>query len=124
MTGAYLISKYANKPYTEFATERLFKPMNMSTTTFWPGEGRERGLLTQTWTKFGRRIPFGFPDEVVELVAGPGGIISSAADLVRRMVPSSRGLADDWTADKVADHPLEQWRGPCVKQDRHSAFGI
>ena len=124
MTGAYLISKYANKPYTEFATERLFKPMNMSTTTFWPGEGRERGLLTQTWTKFGRRVPFGFPDEVVELVAGPGGIISSAADLVRSRVPSSRGLTDECTADEVADRPPEQRRGPYDEQDHHPEFGI
>lgn len=82
MLGAYLISKYADKPYTGFASERLFGPMNMSTTTFRPDTARKTGLLTQTWTKFGRRVPFGFPEDVVELVAGPGGIISSAADLV------------------------------------------
>ncbi|EPS99304.1 hypothetical protein FOMPIDRAFT_1164237 [Fomitopsis schrenkii] len=83
MLGAYLISKYADKPYTGFASERLFGPMNMSTTTFRPDTARKTGLLTQTWTKFGRRVPFGFPEDVVELVAGPGGIISSAADLTK-----------------------------------------
>ncbi|KZT69403.1 beta-lactamase/transpeptidase-like protein [Daedalea quercina L-15889] len=82
-TGAYLISKYAGKSYMEFATERLFAPMNMSHTTFWPGEAREAGLLTQAWTKFGRLIPFWFDDEVVELMAGAGGIISSAEDMTK-----------------------------------------
>lgn len=81
-TGAYLVSKYANKSYTQFASERLFKPMGMPTTTFWPNEAREAGLLTQTWNKFGRLIPFWFEDEVVELMAGAGGVISSAADMV------------------------------------------
>ncbi|EPS99303.1 hypothetical protein FOMPIDRAFT_114665 [Fomitopsis schrenkii] len=83
MVGAYLVSKYADKPYTEFASERLFEPMNMSTTTFSPNAAREMGLLTQTWTSFGRRIPSGFPDDAVELMAGPGGIISSATDLTK-----------------------------------------
>ena len=84
MTGAHLISKYAGKSYMEFATERLFKPLNMSHTTFWPGEARETGLLTQTWTKFGGLIPFPLDNEVVDLIAGPGGIISSAEEMVRR----------------------------------------
>ena len=82
MVGAHLISTYANKPYAEFVAERLFEPMNMTTTTFWPSQARESGLLTQTWTSFGRRVPSGFPEDVVELLAGPGGIISSAVDLV------------------------------------------
>lgn len=95
MVGAYLVSKYADKPYTEFASERLFEPMNMSTTTFSPNAAREMGLLTQTWTSFGRRIPSGFPDDAVELMAGPGGIISSATDLVCREVHfRARNIAD------------------------------
>ncbi|KZT69404.1 beta-lactamase/transpeptidase-like protein [Daedalea quercina L-15889] len=83
-TGAYLISKYAGKSYIEFATERLLAPMNMSHTTFWSSEAREAGLLTQAWTKFGRLIPFWFDDaDVVKLMAGAGGIISSAEEMTK-----------------------------------------
>ncbi|TFY56936.1 hypothetical protein EVJ58_g7336 [Rhodofomes roseus] len=82
-TGAYLISRYAGKSYTDFAAERLFAPMNMTHTTFWPNEAREAGLLTQAWTKFGRLIPFWFDNEVVELMAGAGGIISSAEEMTK-----------------------------------------
>jgi len=82
-TGAYIISKYAGKPYTAFASERLFAPMNMTHTTFWPNEAREVGLLTEAWTKFGRLIPFWFDEEVVELMAGAGGIISSVEEMTK-----------------------------------------
>ncbi|KAH9919588.1 beta-lactamase/transpeptidase-like protein [Fomitopsis serialis] len=82
-TGAYIISKYSGKPYTAFASERLFAPMNMTHTTFWPNEAREAGLLTEAWTKFGRLIPFWFDEEVVELMAGAGGIISSAEEMTK-----------------------------------------
>lgn len=54
----------------------------MTATTFYESEASRKGKLTQTWTKRGRRIPFWFPDEVAELKAGPGGIISSAEDMV------------------------------------------
>ena len=88
-TGAHLISKYAGKSYIDFVTERLLAPMNMSHSTFWPDEAREARLLTQAWTKSGRRIPYWFED-VVELMAGPGGILSSAEEMVRNVGRSSR----------------------------------
>ncbi|GBE87232.1 beta-lactamase/transpeptidase-like protein [Sparassis crispa] len=81
MLGAHIVTKYAGIPYTAFASNRIFAPLNMSTTTFWPQEAAPR--LTQSWTNFGRRVPFWFPDEMVELNAGPGGVISSAEDMVK-----------------------------------------
>ncbi|CCL99820.1 uncharacterized protein FIBRA_01844 [Fibroporia radiculosa] len=82
-TGSYVVKKYSNMSYMDFATSRLFAPMGMSSTTFWPEEAANSGKLTQTWTKFGRRIPFWFTDEVVDLMAGAGGVISSAQDMTK-----------------------------------------
>ena len=120
MIGSYLVSKYANTSYMDFATERIFKPTNMSTTTFWPDEVRANGSLTQTWTKFGRRIPSGWPDDVVPLMAGPGGIITSATDLVRWPPPLQRRmLLTVWAVDEVAGRPLGAGSQPNVQRDHH-----
>ena len=82
MTGAYIVTKYTNDSYTTFASNRIFKPLNMTSTTFSPNKAFASGKLTQMWTGFGRRIPFWFTEENVELNAGAGGVISSVADLV------------------------------------------
>ncbi|OJT12302.1 hypothetical protein TRAPUB_11169 [Trametes pubescens] len=81
--GAYIIAKYANTSYPAFVTERLFKPLNMTSSTFWPSEAHASGKLSQAWTRTGRRTPFWFTDEVVPLNAGAGGVISSAEDMAR-----------------------------------------
>lgn len=80
--GSYVIEKYANMPYTSFAEERIFAPLNMSSTTFSPTKAASIGKLTQAWSKSGRLLPFWFTEEVVPLMAGAGGIISSAEDMV------------------------------------------
>ena len=54
----------------------------MSSTTFLPSEAVASGEMAHSWTKQGRRIPQWFTDEMTELNAGPGGIISSAEDMV------------------------------------------
>ncbi|KAI0343583.1 beta-lactamase/transpeptidase-like protein [Trametopsis cervina] len=79
--GSYVVAEYSGLSYHEFVKERIFTPLNMSTSTFLSSEASERGLLTQTWERDGRRIPFWFTDELSVLNAGAGGVISSAEDL-------------------------------------------
>lgn len=83
MLGSHVISILSGMPYTEFVKQRIFDPLNMTHTVFSPSEASAKGLLTQSWTTFGRRIPYWFGKESVPLVAGPMGIISNALDLVR-----------------------------------------
>ncbi|TFK90155.1 beta-lactamase/transpeptidase-like protein [Polyporus arcularius HHB13444] len=83
MLGAHLVSRYTNGSYADFVTERIFRPLRMSSTTFWPSEAQRSGKLTERWTKDGRLIPFWFDDEMTVLKGGPGGVISSAEDLVK-----------------------------------------
>jgi CubicO group peptidase (beta-lactamase class C family) len=81
--SAYIISYYTGS-YTSFVKDRIFTPLNMSSTTFTPSQAERSGEMTQAWTADGRRIPIWFKDQDMEWSAGPGGIISSVEDLVRR----------------------------------------
>jgi CubicO group peptidase (beta-lactamase class C family) len=82
MLSSYIISHYTGS-YTAFVKDRIFSPLNMNSTTFSPSEAVRSGEMTQAWTKSGRRIPQWSTDELMELIAGPGGIISSGEDMVR-----------------------------------------
>lgn len=81
--GSYLIAHYAGQPYSEFARDRIFTPLNMSATTFSPSVAQNSGKLTHTWDKDGRRIPLWATDEHTELMAAPAGLISNAEDVVK-----------------------------------------
>lgn len=81
--GSHIISTYSGRPYTQFARERIWEPLNMNSTTFSPVQAAKSGKRTQTWTADGRRIPFWFSDDdMVDLNAGPGGVISNVVDMV------------------------------------------
>ena len=67
----------------DFVRQRIWQPLNMNSTTYYPSEAAAAGKLSQFWTgNNGRRIPPWFADENVSLNAGPGGVISSTADMV------------------------------------------
>lgn len=66
----------------EFVEERIWKPLNMTSTTFYESVASADGQLTQSWTIGGRRIPYWEPDEQISVNAGPGGIISNVVDMV------------------------------------------
>ncbi|EMD35204.1 hypothetical protein CERSUDRAFT_116672 [Gelatoporia subvermispora B] len=83
IVGGHIIETYANMTYPEFAAERIFTPLNMTSTTFWPEEAALDGKLTQSWEDHGRRIPYWFTDDFVKIKAAPGGIISSVEDMVK-----------------------------------------
>ena len=83
MLGSHIATLYAGKPYAEFAEERIFKPLDMSSTTFSPSKAQGSGKLSDSWTKDGRRIPFWFDDDMIALKAGAGGVISSTEDMVK-----------------------------------------
>ena len=88
---SHIVSLYSGKPYIEFVKERVFTPLNMSTTTFSEFEASQTGLLTHSFNAVvGSRLPFWFPDSVKVLNAGAGGVISSTRDLVRSNLPNRK----------------------------------
>ncbi|EIW78707.1 beta-lactamase transpeptidase-like protein [Coniophora puteana RWD-64-598 SS2] len=82
MLASYLVSKYSDMLYNTFVEERIFAPLNMTSSMYAPSKAQASGLLTQSWTKEGRRIPEWFGDDsVIDLNAGPGGLITNAIDM-------------------------------------------
>ena len=126
MLGAHIVEKYSGLTYPEFVAERLLKPLDMSTSTLSPSEAASSGLLTDTWTKDGRRTPFWFTEEDSQLTAGPGGVISSARDMVSCISPSyclvvtpanrSNGLLFGSTKECIRARGRSSYREVCMTQ--------
>lgn len=82
IVASQIISTYAGMPYTQFVKERIWDPLNMTSTTFNDTEAAESGLLSENWTSTGRRIPFWFPSSNLALAAAPAGVITNMIDMV------------------------------------------
>ena len=82
MVGSHVIETYSGQSYTSFVEERIFAPLGMTSTTFSPAEAEASGKFTQGWTQQGRRLPECFDEETAISMAGPGGVISNAVDMV------------------------------------------
>lgn len=82
MLGAHLVSTYSGMHYVDYVRERILAPLNMTSTTFSPQEALETGRRSQSWTGLGRLIPFWMTDEMTDMAAGMGGLVSSVEDMV------------------------------------------
>jgi len=82
MIVARIIAKYTAGSYASFVQDRIFTPLRMTSSTFSINKAASSGRLTQTWASIGRRIPLSFAEDSVDLLAGAGGVISTAEDMV------------------------------------------
>jgi len=81
MVAGHIIETYSGKDYTSFVEDRIFTPLGMSSSTFSPAKAAKTGKFTQGWTSSGRLLPEWFSEDMVPLMAGAGGVISSAVDM-------------------------------------------
>ena len=80
---AQIVETYSGKSLADFVGERILTPLNMTASTYSGSEAASTGLMSQAWSLGGRRIPYIFADDrVASNVAGPGGLISNAIDMV------------------------------------------
>ena len=91
-TAARIIEVVSGKPFEEYLDERLFKPLGMKDTTFWPTEsqatriaksyrpGENNRRLAETTIS---QIQYPLTDRVNRYPMPAGGLFSSAADLAR-----------------------------------------
>lgn len=79
--AAHIIETYSAQTYTSFVEDRIFTPLGMSSSTYSPAKASKTGKFTQGWTSNGRLLPECFTEEMATLMAGAGGVISSAVDM-------------------------------------------
>lgn len=82
--AAQIITEYSGKTFQDFVKERILDPLNMTSTTYSAQEANSTGHLSQSWAFVGRRIPIIIEDAATSnLIAGAGGLLSNAVDMVR-----------------------------------------
>ncbi|KAI0374179.1 beta-lactamase/transpeptidase-like protein [Pilatotrama ljubarskyi] len=94
--GAHIISKFAGMHYSAFAKERILEPLGMDATTFFPYEAERSGNFSHAWSDTGRRIPFWLNPNGTDfdMMAGPGGVISSTRDMSKWISALLHGVND------------------------------
>lgn len=86
MVGTHILATYSGVSFSEFAHERIFKPLGMSATTLSPEVAEATGNFSHGWSSKGRRIPFWFSKEGSHVISGAGAMLSSAKDMVHDSV--------------------------------------
>jgi CubicO group peptidase (beta-lactamase class C family) len=86
--GAYVVSTLSGMRFVDFVDYRIFRPLGMSSSTYSIDAAIRTGRFTDTWTSFGRLIPSWIEEGFVDLVAGPGGVISNVEELARPAIRS------------------------------------
>ncbi|KAH9055951.1 beta-lactamase/transpeptidase-like protein [Lactarius vividus] len=81
MVGPHVIATLSGMQFTEFVKDRILRPLKMTQSTYSIEEAVQSGKASETWTAFGRRIPPWMEGRDMELLAGPGGLISNVKEL-------------------------------------------
>lgn len=96
ITASLIVKRLSGIPYPDFVRDHIFAPLGLSSTTFNITAAKASGHLAEGfavvksnvsdgegWFKHTfKPIPFFLPESSAELNAGPGGVITSARDLV------------------------------------------
>ncbi|KAI1784867.1 beta-lactamase/transpeptidase-like protein [Ganoderma leucocontextum] len=100
--AAQIVTAYSGKTFQEFVKERIFDPLNMTSTTYSTQEANVTGHLSQSWAYIGRRIPIIIDDPATaNLIAGGGGVLSNAVDMGKWAATVLNGGVDPVTNKTV-----------------------
>ena len=80
-----IVEIVSGKTFNEFLQQRLFGPLNMKDTFFWPSEAQRARLVTSYTSANGKLTPRQDPDSMSSPVyfSGGGGLMSSAESYAR-----------------------------------------
>ncbi|KAH9925640.1 beta-lactamase/transpeptidase-like protein [Epithele typhae] len=91
MLMQFVLEKYSGKSLHEFAKERIFTPLNMTSATYSGRDAIDSGLMSQAFNA-GRRIPYWMVDQLpANLVSSAGGLIASASDMTKWLAMHANG---------------------------------
>jgi CubicO group peptidase (beta-lactamase class C family) len=83
MVAQHLIELFSGMDFGDFVASRIFAPLNMTGSTYSLDYAAATGHLSESYEPGGRRIPHWFNREDASVNAGPGGVMSSAVDLLK-----------------------------------------
>jgi CubicO group peptidase (beta-lactamase class C family) len=83
MVAQHLVELFTGMTLEEFVGERIFRPLNMTSSTFSLEYAAATGELSESYNPHGRRIPHWLDKSDMPVIAGAGGVLSSAVDLLR-----------------------------------------
>jgi len=109
IVASYVVSTLSGLRFADFVSNRIFKPLGMNSSTYSIDAAVNTGRFTSTWTSFGRLIPHWLQDEFIDLMAGPGGVISSVEELARHIFWSTWYLTYRPRAGTMGQNASE-WR--------------
>jgi CubicO group peptidase (beta-lactamase class C family) len=120
MALSHIIYTLSGTPYDAFVKERIFDVLGMHSTTFAHLVPQDSKARSQGWDAVsGRRIPLIDPRSA-ELIAGAGGVVSTAHDMVCPL-PAYYLLLMKSTGEMATNPPLER-RGPSHRIPTPSRF--
>jgi CubicO group peptidase (beta-lactamase class C family) len=82
MTAQHLVEKYSQKRLPDFVAERIFGPLNMTSSSYSPSSAVSTGRLSEFY-HLGRRIPIFFTEDDVSVMGGAGGVLTTAEDMMK-----------------------------------------
>ena len=105
----------------------------MTSATYSWREAEAKGLMSQSWSSSGKRIPYWFSeDTAANLIAGAGGIIASSVDMVCCLFVGCPPRLTVTVVDKMACDASTWWRQSlheshsraplCLRRDDQRSF--
>jgi CubicO group peptidase (beta-lactamase class C family) len=107
--AAYLINIYSGRKVSEFVGDRIFKFLNMTSSTYKYGDALASGHLSDAFDDIGRRVPNPL-GEHAEMWSGPGGVISNVVDLGNWLMYLLHDAGDAPSGGLPWDILSETWR--------------
>lgn len=115
--AARIVEKVTGKSFDAFLRARLFGPLGMDDTVFWPSAAQRERLVTNYQRVDGQLRPMANPDSMSSPVyfSGGGGLMSSAESYARMAMMLANG--GEWNGVRILSPATVQLMGSVILPD-------
>jgi CubicO group peptidase (beta-lactamase class C family) len=115
--AARIVEKVSGKTFDAFLRERLFGPLGMDDTFFWPTAAQRARLVTSYLRTDGKLVPNANADSMSSPVyfSGGGGLMSSAESYARMAMMLANG--GEWNGVRILSPAMVQLMGSAILPD-------